>query len=111
MRNKSNIDLKTGHLPLFALAWQSWKLLDTTATIVFKGAVVAGAFFFFVLAVSQGPLVNKEAQIRMDAEKDCVAQGLQDLRNNRYDVYRICHAYAVQYARQQHSRRETNRIY
>jgi len=69
MKNTTNVDFKSRDLPLFALAWQSWKLLDTSAGIIFKGALVAGAFFLVGTALSGGPFFNEETRIRMQAEK------------------------------------------
>lgn len=111
MKNNTNVDLKSKDLPLFALAWQSWKLLDTSAGIVFKGALVAGAFFLFGTALSGGPFFNEKTRIRMQAQEVCKARGLMNPNNNRYDVYRFCEAFAVQYANDAVSRDETQVIY
>lgn len=107
MKNNTNVDLKSKDLPLFALAWQSWKLLDTSAGIIFKGALVAGAFFLFGTALSGGPFFNEKTRIRMQAEEVCTAQGLMDPNNNTYDVYRYCKAFATQWANTVMSSRET----
>jgi len=111
MKNTTNVDFKSRDLPLFALAWQSWKLLDTSAGIIFKGALVAGAFFLVGTALSGGPFFNEETRIRMQAEKVCTAKGLMDPNNNRYDVYRFCQAFAVQYANDVKSQNGTQVIY
>jgi hypothetical protein len=111
MKNAPSVEIKSRHLPLFALLWQSWKLLDTGSGIIFKATVVSFAFFLFGVALSQGPLVNKEAKIRMRAEDECIARGLSDLSNNRYSIYRLCQAYAIRYAQEATSYPETKIIY
>jgi len=47
----------------------------------------------------------------MQAEKVCTARGLMDPNNNRYDVYRFCQAFAVQYANDVKSQNGTQVIY
>lgn len=93
------VDLKTQHLINLAFAWQAWKLLDTCASIFFKGALVAGIFSFFAIVVAEGPLVNKKVRIQQEAQQECIAKGLQNLNNERYAVYRFCAGYAVEYAK------------
>ena len=111
MKTKAPVELKSRHLPLFALAWQSWKLLDTGSQILIKGSVLALAFFLCGVAISNGPLVNQETRIRMRAEDECIAEGLSNLDNDRYSVYRLCKAYALRYAREAVSPSETKMIY
>jgi hypothetical protein len=111
MKNSTNFNFQSKHLPIFGLAWQAWKLLDTSSTIFFKGCLVAGAFFLFGTALSGGPFFNEETRVRMRAQKVCIANGLTNLDNDRYYVYRFCEAYAVKYADAYMSQNETREIY
>lgn len=107
MRNNTNINLNSRHLPAFAFAWQLWKLVDTSASILFRLVFLSGVFFFFFVAFSESPLVNKEAEIRVKATKQCVARGLSNMSYNRYDVYRFCEAYGANVANTYSSQQET----
>lgn len=111
MKNNAPIEIKSRHLPLFALLWQSWKLLDTGAQVIIRGSVLALAFFLCGVAISNGPLVNEETRVRMRAEDECVADGLSKLDADRYRIYRFCQSYAMRYAREAVSRPETRMIY
>jgi len=97
--NNNVVDLKTQDMIKLAFAWQAWKLLDTCASIFFKGALVAGIFSFGAVVVAEGPLLNKKVRIQEEAQQECIAKGLQNINNERYAVYRFCQGYSVDYAK------------
>ena len=97
--NKNVVDVQTQHLVKVALAWQAWKLLDTCASIFFKGALVAGVFACLAVVVAEGPLFNKKVRIQQEAKQECIAKELQNMNSETYAVYRFCEGYAVEYAK------------
>lgn len=107
MKNNTQIKLDSRHLPAFAFAWQLWKVLDTGASILFRVALLSGVMFFFFVAFADSPLVNKKADIRAKATKQCIGRGLSNMSLNRYDVYRICEAYGINVAESYSSQQET----